>query len=44
MYVEPINASGDGDGISWYGASGQRSFGRETELRGCGKIPGSHRR
>ena len=32
MYVEPISASGNGDGISWDGVSGQRSFGRETEF------------
>ena len=29
MYVEPISASGNGDGISWDGVSGQRSFGRD---------------
>lgn len=32
MYVEPTSASGNGDGISWDGVSGQRSFGRETEF------------
>mgnify|MGYP002709132501 CR=1 FL=1 len=32
MYVEPISASGNGDGISWSGVSGQRSFGGETEF------------
>lgn len=32
MYVEPISASGNGDGISWDGVSGQRSFGRELEF------------
>lgn len=32
MYVEPISASGNGDGICWDGVSGRRSFGRETEF------------
>lgn len=32
MYVEPISASGDGDGISWDGVSGQRSFGGKLEF------------
>lgn len=32
MYVEPISASGNGDGISWDGVSGQRSFGGKLEF------------